>query len=314
METFTNLNQLLEKRTNANQSATFENNLQRWSEPPSKTEIEKCERAERMIKEAISSDEKLSRMKVKVFAKGSYANRTNIPSDSDVDIGVINQNQYFNKYPDGKTKEDFNFIDSSYHFEEYFLDVAKAIENKFGKTEVTIADKCIKIRSNTCRVDADVVPHFVRRLYNQSGTYREGVSIKTSGGNFIYNWPDQDYSNGVAKNERTARGYKKLVRILKSVRSEMENEGIASAQKAKSFLVSCLAYNVPDIYFEKETYTEILVGSLDYLINMTADNNNVDKWTEVNEVKYLFHSSQPWKLEEVHGFLKDAKKFVGKYK
>ncbi len=314
MQSFNNLFNTLEKAARVNTSATFEERLQRWSAPPSKTEIEKCERVERMVKEAIDSDPKLSKMDIKVFAKGSYANRTNIPSDSDVDVGVLHQNLYFNKYPDGMSDKDFNFSDADYSFKEFRADVAKAIQNKFGTTEVVVDDKCIKIRSNSCRVDADVVPHFRHRLFSPNKTYREGVALKTTDGKLIYNWPVQDYDNGVAKNERTNRAYKGLVRILKSIRSEMEDSNIASAKHAKSFLLSCLAYNVPDSYYSKETYTEVLSGAFDYLIWMTSDYTNVKEWTEVNDVKYLFHSSQPWKVENVNSFLRDAKKFMEQFK
>lgn len=303
-------NNLLEKAARVNASASLEERLQRWSEPPSKTEIEKCERVERMVKEAIAADPKLSKMDIKVFAKGSYANRTNIPSDSDVDVGVLHQGLYFNKYPEGMSDSDFNFSDADYSFKQFSSDVARAIQNKFGASEVIVDDKCIKVRSNSCRVDADVVPHFRHRLFNTNGTYREGVALKTTEGKVIYNWPVQDYDNGVSKNDRTGRGYKGLVRILKSIRSEMEESDIASSKFAKSFLISCLVYNVPDTYFSKDTHSEILSGALDYLIWMTADASRVKEWTEVNDVKYLFHSSQPWNLTNVNAFLIDAKNFM----
>lgn len=310
---FNNLFHTLEKAARFNVSATFEERLQRWSEPPSKTEIEKCERVERMVREAIAADPKLSRMDIKVFAKGSYANRTNIPSDSDVDVGVLHQGLYFNKYPEGMSDKDFSFSDADYSFREFSADVARAIQNKFGTTEVLVDDKCIKIRSNSCRVDADVVPHFRHRLFNPNKTYREGVALKTIDGKTIYNWPVQDYDNGVAKNDRTSRSYKGLVRVLKSIRSEMEDSNIPSAKFAKSFLLSCLAYNVPDEYFSRNTYTEVLSGSLEYLIWMTSDSARAKEWTEVNNVKFLFHSTQPWNLMNVNTFLRDAKSFIGRF-
>lgn len=292
-------------------STRLHEKLSRWSEPPSATEIEKCERAERMIKEAIADDPKLSKMNITVFAKGSYANRTNIPSDSDIDIGVLADDQYFNDYPEGKTDRDFNFSDSGYSFAEFSQNVAAAIIRKFGTSEVKPDEKCIKVRSNTCRVDADVVPHFKHRRYWTSGGYNEGVAIYTPERK-IYNWPEQDYKNGVAKNEATSRRYKGFVRILKTLRGEMESAGVRSSKHAKSYLISCLMWNVPNNLFEGNNYGDVLSTILDFLISQTSDYSKVKEWGEVNELKYLFRASQPWKLEEVNLFLREAKDFLGK--
>ncbi len=309
MQKFSSIHNLLDKSARVHRDATIEGRLQRWSQPPSKTEIEKCERAERMVKEAIAQDPKLSNMNISVFAKGSYASTTNIPADSDVDIGVLHENKFFNEYPQGSGASDFNFIDSTYSFAEFSADVAKAIENKFGKSEVIVDDKCIKVRSNSCRVDADVVPHFVHRRYISMDQYHEGVAILTNSQR-IYNWPQQDYDNGVTKNADTNKAYKGLVRILKSICSEMSNVSYESAEYVKSYLLACLAWNVPNRYFEADSYEEILFDSLDFLINMTSSFENVKEWGEVNELKYLFRDAQSWTLTEVNQFLKDAKVFA----
>lgn len=312
MDNYPHLNTLLNKSARISASSSLEERLMAWSKPPSATEIEKCERAERMIKEAIQDDPILSKMNIKVFAKGSYANRTNIPSDSDVDVAVVKQNLFYNTYPENKENSDFGFVTAAYTFEQFSKDVAKAIENKFGKTEVIVDVKCIKVRSNSCRVDADVVPHTVHRRYEESGNYIEGVAINASG-NIIYNWPLQDYENGVEKNTETNKVYKALVRILKSIRSEMEEQEIDSSKYAKSYLLACLAWNVPNSILDQDTYNEIVFDSLDYLIDMTSDYSKVHEWGEVNELKYLFRDIQPWKISEVNLFLREAKKFLGSY-
>lgn len=309
MSDFDLLREALLKAARVRASATLEEKLNRWAQPPSQTEIEKCERAERMIREAINENSTLASKNIRVFAKGSYANRTNIPSDSDVDVGVLNESVYFTEYPAGVTQGDAGLVDSEYKFENYFQDVARAIVNKFGTSEVTVTDKCIKVRSNSCRVDADVVPHYVHRRYTDKDNWIEGVAIQTKA-KTIYNWPEQDYDNGVAKNSRTNRSYKALVRILKSIRSEMEDENISSARHAKSYLIACLVWNVPDEHFNEDTYETILFNALDYLISMTSNYENVKEWGEVNELKYLFRDSQPWKLQDVNQFLRDAKAYA----
>lgn len=47
-----------------------EEELKRWTNPPSETEDEKLQNAERMVKDAINSDEKLCSMNITIFLSG----------------------------------------------------------------------------------------------------------------------------------------------------------------------------------------------------------------------------------------------------
>jgi hypothetical protein len=263
-----------------------------------------------MVKQAINENSKLSAMDLSVFGKGSFENRTNIPSESDVDVGVGSNLHFLNFYPPGSTQSNFGFIDSPYTFSEFKHDVTRAIEAKFGVGEVTVGDKSIKVRSNTARVSADVVPHFVHRLYDAEGHHREGVAMKDGQGRELYNWPDQDYRNAVAKNDRTGTRYKSLVRILKSLKIEMEKSGRRSPSRIASYLIACLAWNVPENLLASDSYVEMVLASLDFLSLATSDSNQVRGWTEINEVKYLFHDAQAWSLPETRMFLIDARAFL----
>lgn len=309
MEDFSRLNRLLAQTRTQSSLLNLHSKISNWADPPSQTEIEKCERAERMVREAISNDQKLSKMNIRVFAKGSYANRTNIPADSDVDVGVLAENHYFNEYPLGKSASDFGFVDSGYTFEQFFSDVSSAIIKKFSADEVNIEKKCIKVDSNTGRVQVDVVPHFKHRRFQNNGEEVDGVAIRAAG-ETIYNFPDQDYKNGVDKNTSTGKRYKGFVRALKTIKSEMDAEGYESAKKMKSYLISCLIWNVPDNLFEGDNYGLVMGKILDHLIYHTSDFNRVRDWGEVNELKYLFRDNQPWKLSEVNLFLLQAKSYL----
>lgn len=55
----------------------------------SQSENQRAENAVKLIKDAISKDEKLKSMDIEVFVQGSYGNNTNVRSDSDVDVCVI---------------------------------------------------------------------------------------------------------------------------------------------------------------------------------------------------------------------------------
>ncbi len=266
-----------------------------------------------MVKKAIEADPKLSAMgsDISVYAKGSYANRTNIPSDSDVDVAVQHNGIFFNEYPAGTIDANHGFSEATYTFPQFRADVAQAIINYFGRQQVDPNGKAIKVRSNTARVDADVIPQAVHLRILSSGTRLEGAAINIKG-NIVYNWPQQDYDNGVEKNERTSRRYKAFVRVLKNLRCEMEEAGVSSANGIASFLIACLIWNVPDEYFEGENYFTILDNILTYLISMTSDFNKVKEWGEVNELKYLFRESQAWRLASTHAFLVGAQTFLYK--
>jgi len=306
---------LLEAFLNAAADTQLERKLKGWAQPPGQTEQEKCERAVRMVRQAIDSDPKLSQMKIKVFAKGSFRNRTNVPSDSDVDVGVVAENFFFNTYPSGMSQEDFAFVSSTYSFEEFRQDVSRAIQNKFGSENVTVGEKSIKVHANTVRVDADVVPHFIHRHYHPDKSFDEGVALKLSTGKIIYNWPDQDYDNGVYKNEAdgTAKRFKALVRILKNLRSEMADAGIVSAKTAKSYFLFCLAYNIPDSHFSGGVYTATVENCLSYL-HTSLRLNLSSSWTEVNELKFLFSECQAWTKSDALTFIADASNYFERIK
>jgi hypothetical protein len=287
----------------------LEEKLKKWASPPSATEIEKCERAVRMVTAAIKADTVLNKADISVYAKGSFYNRTNIPSDSDVDVAVTLNPLFFNTYPEGMNNSDFNFSPYNYSYSQFKTQVATAIENHFGRTNTTVGDKAILVHENSSRLDADVVPQYVHRRYYQDRSYHEGVALKTTSGDLIYNWPAQDYASGVQKNKATNMKYKDIVRILKNIKGEMELKKYSSASKAKSYLIASLVWNIPDAIFQQDTYVEIIEDCLLFLNYQTSDANNVKHWTEVNELKYLFRPTQPWRLDETNQFSVDALNF-----
>jgi hypothetical protein len=304
---FADLAELLSFR---DENDALEDKLKKWAEPPSTTEQEKSDHAVSMVKKAIEADSTLAAKDVTPFPKGSFHNRTNIRSESDVDVGVRLNTLFYNVYPAGTTCYDFGFSPATYGLDDFKKDVAKAIVSYFGEKETTVDDKAIQVHSNTVRVDADVVPHAIHRIYNTDKTYIEGVALKTSDGKIIYNYPDQDYDNGVQKNSETGRRYKALVRILKNLKCEMIEKGYESPSKAKSFLLASLAYNIPNYYFEEESYVKMTEDGLEFLKERTSDINNVKSWKEVNGIKELFGSHQGWKFDETHTFICDMLSYL----
>ena len=288
---------------------SLESKLSRWAESPSQTEADKCDHSVNMVKKAIAADPKLKDMDITVFGKGSFFNRTNIRSDSDVDVGVRLNGLYINTYPENMSHSDFGFVNATYTYDHFRADLASAMVTYFGSDGVTVGSKAIKVHSNTVRVDADVVPHAIHRRYNRDGSYIQGVALM-SNGKVIHNWPDQDYANGVAKNDRTARNYKAMVRIIKNLRKEMAEQNAPGAKEAQSYLIACLVWNIPDYYFTADTWTKMLEDCLVYLAERLSDLQNVIEWSEVNDLKYMFKGGQPWTIDSVRAFVKNATAYL----
>ena len=76
-------------------SRDWESVFTTWSQGPSATEQQRAENAERQIRQAISSSEKLKYRNISVITQGSYRNRVNVRKDSDVDVGVICFDTFF---------------------------------------------------------------------------------------------------------------------------------------------------------------------------------------------------------------------------
>src|SRR5690242_10349038 len=66
----------------------WEQQLRSWAKPASQTEENKRTRTERAITDALNAMPGIADRGIHVYAKGSYANRTNVRLDSDVDVNV----------------------------------------------------------------------------------------------------------------------------------------------------------------------------------------------------------------------------------
>ena len=295
-----------------------------WSKPPSETEGTRCSNAERMIRDAIKGDTKLSSKNIRVFTQGSYRHNTNVRLDSDVDIGVCLLDTFFTVYPDANLRETetlkakLNFSDSSYTFKAFKNDVETALVNKFGRSGVTRGNKAIDVHANTYRVDADVVACFEHRRYTGAfdiygePVYLSGTQFLTDTGESIINWPEQNAKNGIQKNNATNYRYKFCVRIVKRLRNEMQGNNIAAAQNIPSFLIESLLWNAPNSVFNiYGSYVDILRAILAYLYNETMNNDSCKEWGEVNELKFLFNWLQPWTRQQAHNFIGAAWDYVG---
>lgn len=292
-------------------STDWESTFQSWARPPSDTEQTRCENAERAIQKAITASDQFRNRSIRVFAQGSYMNRTNVRLNSDVDICVLYKGGYFHDVAPGLTQVGADDdVPGTYGYPQFKDDLGSALTDHFGADGVTRGEKAFDVHENTYRIDADVIPCFAYRWYIDRHSYAEGVAFIPDGGHLIFNFPQQHYDNGVAKNERTGRRFKPAVRILKRLRDCMSEDGNSGASSMASFLIESLAWNVPDEGFGHSTFTADVRWVLAHLFNETRADSTCNEWTEVNGIKYLFRPSQPWRRDAANKFLNDAWSYV----
>lgn len=292
-------------------SRDWESTFRSWGQAPSQTEREKCENAERAVRKGIATSSALAARSIIVFAQGSYANRTNVRQDSDVDICVLCRDVFYYDLPAGVLRESYGITPASYEYAQFKNEVGAALIGYFGYSAVTRGNKAFDVHANSYRVDADVVPAFEYRRYISVSAYHEGTKFLPDNGGEVINWPTQNYDNGVSKNRLTGERFKALVRIMKRLRNEMNEAGIGAAKPIPSFLNECLVWNVPNEGFGHDTLKEDVRYVIAHLWNNTRTVESCGEWREINELKYLFRSGQPWTREQTNTFLQAAWAYIG---
>lgn len=296
-------------------SRNWESVFTTWAQGPSQTEQERAENAERQIRKAIEASPQLQNRNIKIFTQGSYRNRVNVRRDSDVDVGVVCFDTFFPEYPDDNVKAILNesFSDSLYTYEIFKNELEMALVARFGRSSVERGSKSFDIKENTYRVESDVAAFFEHRRYTSATSYISGVEMLPDDHSppQIKNWPEQHYTNGVSKNDATSRRYKKVVRILKTLKNEMAENDIKTAKYSPSFLIECLVFNASNSCFSYSTYKPMVRSVLAELFNNTRVDETCSKWGEVSELKYLFRATQPWTRHIAHTFLSDAWDYIG---
>lgn len=287
----------------------LEDKLFGWTGPSSNTEKDKQDRTERMIREAIDSHEPFNSCSLNVFAKGSYANNTNVRTDSDVDISVeCTEVLYWKESEKGNSPPSKSY-EGVWTPEKLRAELVSAMNAKFPGQVDTSGSTAIQINSSSARVDADVVPCFSYRYYMKYRT-REGTKIFKTNGSSIVNYPVQQMENGTAKNKATSYAYKKGARLLKRIENAMAADG--TFRELPSFFMECLAYNCPDDVFAHSTWTERLRAMLFYIWDsLQGDEPDEGRWLEVNECFFLFHSEQKWTRKDGRDFAKAAWNYFG---
>ena len=299
----------------------WEPEYNQWAKPPQKTENERCENAITAIRNAIKRSDKLKNRNLTVFVQGSYRNRVNVRQDSDIDMGVLCDESFFYDLPEGTTNKTFGFpVPAKYGYAQFKDELEEALVVHFGRKSVRRGNKAIDVRENSYHVEADVAPFIEYRNYHSNGKYICGVALMPDRGHRVHNYPERlldawpeiplHYENGISKNKVTRRAYKGVVRILKTIRNRMDDDSISAAYPIPGFLIECMVWNAPTQCFTGETWTERVDLVILHLWLGTMQEKYNILWTEVNSIKRLFESSQPWTREQAHAFIGAAQDYI----
>lgn len=304
-----------------------ERQLEEFAAPLSQTEEERCKNALRMVRDAmkligytdygqdiyefegvspafaLKMGYSTGNRDIFLLVQGSYANSTNVRTQSDVDMAVILESTFTYDIRPNIDISRYGISESYFTIQELKDDVERALRIRFNNDGVERKDKSIKVHGNSYRVDADVVPAYRYRDYRNdylydANSYIGGIEIRPDSGGKIINFPEQHIRNGVIKNKNTKYRFKRHVRILKKIKSIMEDY-YSIPSSISSFGLESLLWNIPDIVYDKYSVLRFQFDELlKYLINHTSD---FSQYKEANGIKPLFPDSLA---------LDDYKKFV----
>ncbi|MFF3653613.1 hypothetical protein ACFYXV_33865 [Streptomyces sp. NPDC002181] len=266
--------------------------INKWKSPPGPAEQDRLDRAERMVRAAISAHEPFRDVAVEVSAKGSYPNKTNVRGDSDVDIKV-QLNECF--YYDGQPLPPHAEYVGPWTKDILRQEVHAALTAAFGDVDAdhNVAFYVPEVVGS--RPSTDVVPCFKYVLFDGTvvGGKHEGSVVFGRDGKKIVNWPELQLANGRAKNNATNQRFKFAVRVLKNVENDLTAEGVIDA--LPSYFSECLIYNVPDHILRDGNLDDAVRGSL-LEVYRQLDSASME-WKlmmEPNGVKMVFGEGQKW--------------------
>lgn len=274
----------------------WESWLQTAARPASPTEEAERDRTLERIRNAIANSTEIPSASVRIYVKGSYASNTNVRRDSDVDVAVEwTEWAYVSTIPQTKdmTPEQLGYtpltVSRGPTPTEFRAQVERALGAAFPFSSVdTSGDKAINVTRGTGTLDADVIPCFELHRYDAPGVHHVGHRIFPKSGGSIDNFPQHNLDNGRAKNTRTNRRYKQIVRCLKRLEGELVAEG-KIPREYPGYLVECMLYNVPDGYFTADARLHPTLRScLISLWGGLREPETYNEWHEVNELLMLF--------------------------
>jgi hypothetical protein len=227
-----------------------------------------------MVRDTLAAA-RLNNMSYAIYPQGSYANKTNIAADSDVDMVIALRSAF---YPNKEKLSPPELEEYARHYEESDLtwhrfreDVVKVLRWNYLVEE---GSKCVKVRSNLIRLPADVLIALDYRYYTSfpdffGQTFAGGVQFYTSEGVAIVNYPKKHIESCADKNTSTGGQYRRVVRVAKNARNAFiaEDETPVRTGSVPSYFLESLLWNVPD-----RCYRDRLVMSYSQVIGWLHEN------------------------------------------
>jgi len=298
-----------------------EDQLVRWTYPASDTEEQKCERATGMIRKALEACPKLKQREWDIIPQGSYHNNTNARTSSDVDVAVVFDDTVYTDftYAEGENSTTAGYTDANRPLADARALVLAALRTHFGASQVTDGNKAIQIKSNTARVEADVVVAYEFRGHrpkvNGVTQYRKGLKFFAKDGKPVINFPEQHHKRGKDKNVATVNRYKHVTRILKHARYTMLDAKVPEADGVSSFLIECAVHNISDDVFGSSNTWRGRTQNVLYAMHQALKSGEAaKKWTEVSGEKWLFLDTYGipanWTPQQLQAFVLAAYKYI----
>jgi hypothetical protein len=309
----------MEAMAAARTRSSWNDRLTHWEKPASDSEEAQIQRAATMVRNALATNPWLKAEGVSVEPQGSYFNNTNVRQTADQDLRAVHPLTKIECAPGidrSSALGAFGFVGSPRIFEDVMTRMRREIDatlaDCFGAKNLdTTGKKAVRvIELPGSRAPVDVAPMFQYVWITNGGVQglmrSNGASILSKDGTWTNNFPTQHNANGIAKRARTLHRFKKVVRALKRLRDELEALKLIQPKQCPSFLIECLTYCVADDHFlstapdERHERLVRIVGQMAVLLTNS-------EWTksacEINDIKYLFRTTQPWTVESACAFV-----------
>lgn len=287
---------------------------------PSETEIKKIEQRLNAVKDSI--DRNLDTMEItethklsipfryRTFLQGSFGNKTNIRSESDVDIVVL-ATSVFTSNKNELPPEQLALHDElhpvvNYSVLELKQEVFVALQKTYGES-VKMKSKCIEIRAAESGINADVIPAVTYRAYKRFLSYADAENcligmqfINSESGCNVINFPELHMHNCNLKNEETKGKFKGMVRIFKTLRCELIESGELEEGQAPSYFIENLLYNCSGSCYEGGLQQSLL-ECLQF-IDDAIHRDRITGFVCANEQDSLI-SDTTWNVEDIQHFI-----------
>lgn len=241
----------------------------------------------------------------------SYANGTSIRFGDDINLLFINETYSINNYPKGKSGYDFGYEEAKFDIVRFKEDLLKIfIDNGFKRVNnnkfITIASQDYEDNKR----NINIIPCFRYKDFSlndvsKSNKSVNGILIKTNDGKEIIKYPEIDFKENTKKNDQTFDYYKEVVRILKNIMFDMQNDGFNTISESE---LEDLIFNVDNEVFLsvrlRNNDAELKPISLNVLKYLYENRNDIKNWYEPNGILLIYDNKNRY-FNKTKKFIED---------